>query len=150
MVETNKYSRAFKSKRKRKRWLILLLILIVLLQFIRPIKNKTLQENINPKHDITALSSIPTDVQAILKVSCYDCHSNNTDYPWYTNVQPVGWWMQFHVDEGKLDLNFNEFATYPARKQYRKMKELIDDIKSNDLHLPHYWPSWDGAEIFLN
>jgi hypothetical protein len=51
-----------------------------------------------------------------LKTSCYDCHSNNTAYPWYNNIQPVKWWLADHVNSGKRHLNFDEFNTILKKK----------------------------------
>ena len=99
-----------------KRFLLLLLLVFIGIQFFRPAKNKS--EGISA-NDITAKYAVPDDVKAILKTSCYDCHSNNTNYPWYSNIQPVAWWLKDHIDEGKRELNFSEFASYRIGRQYR-------------------------------
>jgi hypothetical protein len=75
---------------------------------------------------------------AILKTSCYDCHSNNTYYPWYNNIQPVAWWLKNHVDEGKRELNFSEFAAYRIGRQYRKLDEVNKQIKEGEMPLESY------------
>ena len=77
-------------------------------------------------------------MQDVLKKSCYDCHSYNTKYPWYNNIQPVAWWLQTHVNEGKHDLNFNEFATYAPKKQYHKLKDIIDSQNDGWMPLDSY------------
>jgi hypothetical protein len=81
---------------------------------------------------------VPTDVQNILKTSCYDCHSNNTAYPWYNNIQPVAWFLADHVKEGKGELNFSEFATYPIGRQYRKLAEINNEVKDGEMPLSSY------------
>jgi len=70
-------------------------------------------------------------VQQILKVSCYDCHSNTTLYPWYDKIQPVAWFLNDHVMEGKRELNFSTFSTYPAWRQYKKFKEIDNEVKED-------------------
>lgn len=101
--------------------LIVLLIALIIIQFIRPKKN--ISEGI-AANDISSKYAIPTDVNDILKVSCYDCHSNNTAYPWYWNIQPVMWFMNGHINEGKRHLNFSIFTTYAIAKQYK----MFDNI----------------------
>ncbi len=121
-----------------KKILVIVLTIFFAIQFIRPAKNITAKEKDNSKNDISSIYPVPENVKNILKASCYDCHSNNTYYPWYSNIQPIGWWMQFHVEEGKLELNFNEFASYNKKKQHKKLEELIEEVKENKMPLPSY------------
>lgn len=118
-----------------KRLFLVLLLAFIVIQFFRPAKNKS--GGIS-KNDITALYAVPQDVQTILKTSCYDCHSNNTVYPWYAEVQPVAWWLDDHVQDGKKDLNFSEFASYRPRRQYRKLEEINELVKENEMPLNSY------------
>ena len=83
----------------------LLLIALVVIQFFRPKKN--VAQGISANH-ISTKFSIPDDVNAILDKACYDCHSNNSRYPWYFNIQPIGLWMDHHIKEGKRGVNFSE------------------------------------------
>jgi hypothetical protein len=75
---------------------------------------------------------------ATLKTACYDCHSNNTRYPWYNNIQPVAWWLANHVRDGKRGLNFSEFTAYNIGKQYRKLDGINEEIKNGDMPLGSY------------
>lgn len=118
------------------------------MQFIRPAKN--IAGNETMMNDISTIYPVPENVQHILKVSCYDCHSNNTWYPWYGNFQPVGWWMQFHVNEGKLELNFNEFASYDSEKQQKKLKKIVEEVKENYMPLPSYVKMHREAKLTQN
>ncbi|MCO4291648.1 heme-binding domain-containing protein [Solitalea sp. MAHUQ-68] len=119
----------------KKKILYGLLILLVIIQFIRPTKN---QSNSISANDISKHYSVPSDVQESLKVACADCHSNNTNYPWYTNIQPVGWWMQHHVNEGKEHLNFSEFIGYSPKKANHKLKEVIESQEEGWMPLESY------------
>jgi hypothetical protein len=121
-----------------KKILLIVLTIFVSIQFIRPSKNITANGDDGLKNDISVVYPVPENVKNILKASCYDCHSNNTYYPWYSNIQPIGVWMQFHVDEGKLELNFSEFASYDKKKQDKKLEEIIEEIKINKMPLPSY------------
>jgi hypothetical protein len=112
-----------------------LLILFVLIQFIRPEKNAG---TIHGPKSIATLYPVPPQVEAILARSCYDCHSNHTNYPWYTNIQPAGWWMQHHVDEGNEHLNFSEFGIYPPKKMAHKMEEVREMVEKGEMPLESY------------
>ena len=90
----------------RTKYLIGVLAVFVIIQFIRPTWNNS--KNIN-QNDIMIRYRVSDEIQGILRQSCFDCHSNNTRYPWYAQVQPVGWWLQNHVSDGKRHLNFSEF-----------------------------------------
>lgn len=113
----------------------LLLLAFVIIQFFRPAKNKSEGTS---KNDISTLYAVPQDVQDILKTSCNDCHSNNTVYPWYAEIQPVAWWLNSHIEDGKKDLNFSEFATYRIRRQYKKLEEINELVKENEMPLDSY------------
>ena len=118
-----------------KRFSLLLLLVFIVIQFFRPAKNKS--EGISA-NDITKKYAVPDSVLAILKTSCYDCHSNNTGYPWYNNIQPVAWWLKNHIDEGKRGLNFSEFTTYRIGKQYRRLDDINKQIKEGEMPLESY------------
>ncbi|WP_316822989.1 heme-binding domain-containing protein [Pedobacter gandavensis] len=112
-----------------------LLVILVIVQFVHPAHNKSGQDMPN---DISKVVDMPNDVQGILKKACYDCHSNNTNYPWYTNVQPVHWYMNYHIQSGKKELNFNEFGSYKRRRQQSKLRAIENSLKENKMPLFSY------------
>jgi hypothetical protein len=118
-----------------KRILVFLLVVLVIIQFMRPAKNLSATTSAN---DITTLYAVPANVNTILVKACNDCHSNNTRYPWYSRLQPVAWWLNDHIQEGKRELNFNEFKSYSLRKQYNKLKEIDDQVKKGEMPLQSY------------
>ena len=122
-------------KKILKRILLALAILLVLLQFYPRAKNNI---NGSEAQNIATVQQVPADVQALLKTSCYDCHSNNTFYPWYYNFQPVAWWLDDHIKDGKKDLNFSEFASYRLAKQYKKLEEIEKLVTDNEMPLKSY------------
>lgn len=117
--------------------LLLLIAALVIIQFFHADKNIANSDS-DAANDISGVFAIPDNVQAILQKSCYDCHSNNTDYPWYAEIQPVGWWLNHHIDEGKSELNFNEFSSYSPRRQYKKLEEIAEQVKENEMPLSSY------------
>lgn len=127
-----------------KRTLQALLLAFIVIQFFRPEKNKAAEIGSN---DISLAYAVPGDVQQILKTSCYDCHSNNTVYPWYAEIQPVAWWLNDHIKHGKGDLNFSEFKSYSIRRQYRKLEEINDLVKKDEMPLESYLWIHKDAEL---
>ena len=119
-----------------KRFIFVLLILLLLVQFY-PKGNKNISQTLSAA-DISTKYNVPADVQTVLKASCYDCHSNNTVYPWYYKVQPVAWWLNEDIKDAKKEVNFSEFASYRAAKQFRKLKEIKDEVEGGDMPLPSY------------
>ena len=71
-------------------------------------------------------------------MSCMDCHSNNTRYRWYFKIQPVDWWLTNHINEGKQELNFDEYASKSLRYQYHKMESTVDLLKKGEMPLDSY------------
>ena len=119
-----------------------LLISLLVIQFIRPAKNQTSAPQLNA---IQTAFDVPENVSVILKKACYDCHSNNTQYPWYANIQPVYWWLNDHIEEGKGHLNFDEYTNKRLRYQYHKMEELIEEVKEGEMPLNSYtWTHTDA------
>jgi len=119
----------------KRKILLALIALLVIIQFFQPGKNIAVGPFAN---DISTKFSVPAEVKQVLDKSCNDCHSNNTRYPWYSKIQPVGWWLQNHVNEGKHELNFNEFASYPAKKQDHKLEELVETVNEGEMPLTSY------------
>ncbi|MGB7841331.1 MAG: heme-binding domain-containing protein [Salinimicrobium sp.] len=117
-------------------FLVLLLIGIIVIQFF-PV-GENIDESIESGADFAAQYDVPASVQETLKASCYDCHSNNTVYLWYDKVQPVGWYIKSHVDDGKKELNFDEFASYSAKKQQHKLEEIAEVVEEGEMPLTSY------------
>lgn len=117
-----------------KKVLIVLLVLFVAAQAFRPAKNNS---NDTSK-DISKSYVVPENVKTILAKACYDCHSNNTKYPWYAEVQPVAWWLNDHIKDGKKHLNFNEFDGYRIARQYKKLEECMDEVKDGEMPMTSY------------
>src|SRR5436190_13044866 len=112
-----------------------LLILFILIQFIQPAHNKS-EESLST--DLSKTINVPDNIQSILQNTCYDCHSNNTNYPWYSRIQPFGWLLAGHIRKGKAELNFNEFGSYSMRRQISKLNEIANSIKDGTMPLSSY------------
>ena len=119
-----------------KKILIVIISVLIAIQFI-PKGNKN-TSTLNETTGIEFAHKVPDSVSEILKNSCYDCHSNHTNYPWYSNIQPIAWWLNDHINEGKEELNFSIFATYSIRRQYHKLKEIDEQIEEGEMPLESY------------
>lgn len=110
-------------------------IVLVGIQFIPTERN---QNDTVPKTDFMVANIVPVSVMKTIRVSCYDCHSNNTSYPWYNKVQPMAWYLQHHINEGKDELNFNEWGNYSNRRKKSKLRSIISQIEGNEMPLGSY------------
>jgi hypothetical protein len=129
---------------KKKKALYIVIGLFGIIQFIRPSKNTG---EVYTNNDISHSVDVPANVKNILEKSCNDCHSNNTIYPWYTNIQPLGWWLNHHVNEGVEELNFSEFNTYKLRRKLHKLEEIAEQVKEGEMPLGTY--TWIHSEAKL-
>ena len=106
------------------------------MQLYQPARNESFEQDITA--NFTKVYNVPKNVEAIVRTSCYDCHSNNTNYPWYSNIQPVRFFMEHHIKEAKEDLNFSEWGNYSKRKQENKLDRIVKQIKSDEMPLASY------------
>ena len=117
-------------------WLAVLVVAIVLVIQVIPVERNV--STVPPGQSFERTEKVPANVAAILKVSCYDCHSNNTRYPWYSELQPGAYFMAQHIKEGKEELNFDEFNNYSKRRKKAKIKSIISQIEKEEMPLKSY------------
>ena len=127
-----------------KKILIGLAIVFIIIQFFRPSKNLSADTS----KDISKLYNVPDNVETILQRACNDCHSNKTVYPWYAEVQPVEWWLNDHIVDGKRHFNLNNFASLKVAVQKKKMEECMEQIKKNEMPLDSY--TWIHKDAILS
>lgn len=120
-------------------------VLLMAIQFVRPARN--LGEITGPSF-IGNRHAVPAEVEKVLQRACYDCHSNRTSYPWYADVQPVGWWLEWHVRDGKKHFNFSEFGSYSAKRADHKLEELSEEVREHKMPLKSY--TWMHPEARLS
>lgn len=118
-----------------KKILLIVVLLFVAIQFI-PVAHNENKEATNKS--IEQVHHVPEAVLTTLKTSCYDCHSNQTHYPWYAKIQPVAFWIGDHIEEGKDELNFSKFGDYSLRRQFHKLEEISEQIEENEMPLKSY------------
>jgi len=120
--------------------LIALVIIFVIMQFI-PV------EKTNPPVIADLKIELPTDVEAILKRSCFDCHSNETIWPTYSKIAPFSWLVSYDVNEGRSKFNFSEWKKYSEKDKNHTLEELIEEVEEGDMPLPYYTLLHSEAKI---
>ena len=133
-----------KPTKVRKKILLGLLAVILLAQFFQPSSNKG---SASGPTDIRQAVSVPDSIHQILSVACYDCHSNHTNYPWYSRITPVNWWLRNHITDGKKELNFSEFATYNYKRKTKKFEEMAEEVEHGEMPLKSYLWIHDEARL---
>ena len=124
-----------------------MLLVFAGIQFIPADRN---QSDIVPAYDLMEVYNVPEKVEVIFKTSCYDCHSNNTAYPWYNKIQPISWIMEGHIKKGKSELNFSEFGSYSERRKKSKFKSILSQVKDDEMPLPSYLLMHRNAKLSEN
>ncbi|BAP31741.1 uncharacterized protein CHSO_2704 [Chryseobacterium sp. StRB126] len=119
-----------------KRIFLGLILIFLIIQVIQPVRN--IDYGQVPSSDISKVYRIPGNVQSILRASCYDCHSNGTNYPVYAYIQPLSFFLENHIKEGKKELNFSEWGLYSKRKQTHKLESIENQIKQRKMPLSSY------------
>ena len=128
-----------------KRILLLLLLVFIVIQLI---PNDRWDIEVEADRTLAGLTQPPAEVANLLEVACYDCHAYGTEYPWYSNVAPVSFWIDHHVEEGREHLNFSEWASYSAKQQRHKLEECAEEVGEGEMPLESY--TWMHGEAKLS
>ncbi len=123
---------------------MVLLVVVLLMQLARPQKNTAA---VPAGKAFIDTFKVNEQVNAILAVSCYDCHSNNTNYPWYSEIQPMAWLMEKHIIDGKEKLNFDDLPPYGSRKFNSKVSQITKQIEQGKMPLDSYLWMHMGARL---
>ncbi|MFO1489199.1 MAG: heme-binding domain-containing protein [Verrucomicrobiota bacterium] len=128
----------FKSKLAR-RLLAATVLVFAGMQFFNP---SLANPPIAPGRDLMATNAPPAEVATLLRQACYDCHSNETRWPWYAHVAPVSWWITHHLKEGRDELNFSEWPHDDAYVAANQLQTIANEVQSRKMPLPSY--TWIG------
>jgi hypothetical protein len=113
----------------------ILAIAFIALQFV---PNKMPENTPAGKDDLIGGGVLPENISSILRTSCYDCHSNQTSYPWYSRVAPASWLLAQDVRDGRDDLNFSEWGSYTRRHQIKNLRKIKEEVSSGEMPLKNY------------
>jgi len=119
-------------------------VVLIAIQFIKPGKNSGIEVG---NQSISKVIQVPDNINVLLTNACYDCHSNTTKEQWYMNIQPLGWWIKHHIDEGKQELNFSIYATYPLSKKLHKLEEIAEVMNEDEMPLSSYTLMHEEARL---
>ncbi len=127
------------------KWVLISLIcLFLLIQLKRPARtNPAMDES----QTMEAHTQMTPQAQDIINRSCRDCHSNKTEWPWYTNIAPVSWWITDHVNEGRKLLNLSEWGKLDKDRQDKKLRQICDEVEDGAMPLPVYLPMHPKAKL---
>lgn len=114
---------------------MLLLFLLVIIQFF-PVKRPA--NNSDTTNDLIAVEKLKGNVPAVLKTSCYDCHSNQTNNPWYSHVAPVSWLLINHIEDGRSKLNFSDWKLNNKRRKIRQLEDMKEQVQQGEMPMSSY------------
>ena len=127
------------------KWIAIVLVVgFIGIQFVRPARTNP---PVDESQTIFAQAQVPPNVAAIFDRACRDCHSNKTDWPWYSNVAPVSWWLTDHVNHGRKDLNLSEWGRLDGDRQDRKLRQICDEVQDGMMPLSSYLPMHPQAKL---
>jgi len=118
-----------------RRIVLALVVLFVVAQFIRPLPGSV---PIDPQKTLSSTGDLPANVATVFNRACRDCHSNNTTWPWYSQIAPVSWMLASHVNEGRRELNIDQWRDYTTKRQLRKLDAICKEVKEQDMPLSSY------------
>jgi hypothetical protein len=126
-----------------RKMLITLIVILCIAQFFQIDKTNP---PVTKSNEFSIQNNTPNAVKSILQSSCYDCHSNETKYPWYSYIVPLSYWLKQHINEGRAELNFSEWGTYSDKRKAKKIEECIEMIAESKMPPAYYtWMHKDAA-----
>jgi len=123
------------KKNLKRNILLVILAIVVIIQFI-PVNR--VNPEVDPTKDFIAVSGIDAASASLLKSACYDCHSHESNYPWYSYVAPASLWVANHIKEGRAELNFSTWTDYTAKKKDHKLEEVGEALTEGWMPLKDY------------
>lgn len=127
-----------------KKTLLILAFIFIFIQFFQIDKTNP---PVNEGMDFLRIKDTPEPIAKIIRNSCYDCHSNESKYPFYSNIQPFAWLLKNHIDEGRQELNFSVFATYEKKRQAHKLEESAEMVERKEMPLESYQIAHPEAKL---
>ncbi len=134
-----------KTLRKVIKWILIVIVcLFILIQVKRPARTNPA---VDESQTIFARTQMTPQVAAIFNRSCVDCHSNKTVWPWYTNVEPISWFIVDHVNTGRKNMNLSEWGKLDSGRQDRKLRQICDEVTDGAMPLSTYTPLHPGSKL---
>lgn len=128
----------------KKKIFIALLILLALAQFKRIDKSNP---PIIEEQDFFTVNEAPAEIKDLIQTACYDCHSHTTNYPWYSNLSPVSWWLKDHITEGRSHMNFSTWAAMDPSDRDHALEECQEVLEEKEMPMLPYMIAHNEAWI---
>jgi hypothetical protein len=125
--------------------LVVLISLFMVSQFLSPKKN---QSGLYAVNQFFLDTNTPKEVQILLKEACFDCHSDQTDYPWYNSITPINYWLNSHIKGGKKHFDVSKWFSYSDNRKVHKLEELVEEVKERKMPLKSY--TWTHKSAVLD
>lgn len=119
-------------------------IFFAILQFVGPTRPAVSLEN---PEDLMQSTEISQDISVMLETACYDCHSMETQYPWYSHIAPVSWFLYGHIDHGREELNFSDWASMDKRSKLKALKDIQEEVEQKEMPMNSYIRMHKEAEL---
>ena len=126
----------------KKRILYIVLAIALVAQFFQPDRSAP---PVDPVNDMLVMTKAPDDIRTLVQGACYDCHSDQSTYPWYSYVTPVNFWLQDHINEGREKMNFSRWNKPTSQKHAH---EAGEEIQEGEMPLDSY--TWAHGEARLD
>lgn len=125
--------------------LVVLISLFMVSQFLSPKKN---QSGLYAVNQFFLDTNTSKEVQILLKEACFDCHSDQTDYPWYNSITPINYWLNSHIKGGKKHFDVSKWFSYSDNRKVHKLEELVEEVKERKMPLKSY--TWTHKSAVLD
>jgi hypothetical protein len=126
-------------------WILVIIVAVfVLAQLYRPTMTNP---PVDPGRTIQVHAQVPPQVDSILRRSCYDCHSNETRYPWYSKMAPSSWLLSSDINEGRQNVNFSNWAAYDPARAAKKLGGIAKEVQGGDMPPWYYLPLHPPAKL---
>jgi hypothetical protein len=118
------------------KWILIAIVgIFVVIQFIPSNRPEVIEDN---PSDLIFNNTIPDSVSMLLQAACYDCHSNQTKYPWYAHVAPVSWLVARDTRIGREHLNFSDWETFSKMDKAKQLGDIVDEVEDGTMPMPIY------------
>lgn len=127
-----------------KKILLGVLVILFIMQFFQIDKTNA---EVNQEQDFLNVHNVQAEMALMIKDACYDCHSDETKYPWYTSISPLSYWIKGHINNGREELNFSKWTTYSDNRKDHKLEECSEMILDKRMPLKSYTWLHGGARL---
>lgn len=129
----------------RKKWILLIVVMVLAaIQLVRPAMTNP---PVDPSRTLQATAQVPPQIDSILRRSCYDCHSSETRWPWYSKVAPSSWLLASDVDEGRREVNFSNWAAFDKQRAVKRLTKICEEVRGGDMPPWYYLPMHPPAKL---